>query len=82
MSVLVSRHVDDVLENLSTHADATILAGGTDLLVEINFGRQRPSHIVSIDRIADGKIVETWTNWDFWGLMEQLGVVSLPRPGA
>jgi hypothetical protein len=37
---------------------------------------------ISIDRIADGKIVGTWTNWDFWGLMEQLGVVSLPRPGA
>ena len=58
MSVLVSRHVDDVLENLSTHSDATILAGGTDLLVEINFGRQRPSHIVSIDRIADLKTID------------------------
>jgi steroid delta-isomerase-like uncharacterized protein len=29
-------------------------------------------------RIADGKIREAWTNWDQWGLMQQLGVVSPP----
>jgi CO/xanthine dehydrogenase FAD-binding subunit len=51
VSVHISRHVDDVLENLSSRTDATILAGGTDLLVEINFGRIRPAHIVAIDRV-------------------------------
>jgi CO/xanthine dehydrogenase FAD-binding subunit len=55
VSVHISRHVDDVLENLSSRTDATILAGGTDLLVEINFGRQRPTHIVAIDRIDELK---------------------------
>jgi len=55
VSVHISKHVDDVLEHLSTRKDATILAGGTDLLVDINFGRQRPSHIVAIDRIAELK---------------------------
>jgi steroid delta-isomerase-like uncharacterized protein len=30
-------------------------------------------------RIADGKIREAWTNWDQWGVMQQLGVV--PTPG-
>jgi len=49
------RHVDDVLENLSSRRDATILAGGTDLLVEINFGRQRPAHVVAIDRVDELK---------------------------
>jgi CO/xanthine dehydrogenase FAD-binding subunit len=57
VSVLLSRHVDDVLENLSSRTDATILAGGTDLLVEINFGRQRPTHIVAIDRVDELKDV-------------------------
>ncbi|HYV22233.1 MAG TPA: FAD binding domain-containing protein [Candidatus Bathyarchaeia archaeon] len=57
MSVHISRHVDDVLENLSTRKDATILAGGTDLLVEINFGRIRPSNIVAIDRVDELKDV-------------------------
>jgi CO/xanthine dehydrogenase FAD-binding subunit len=55
VSVHISRQVDDVLENLSTRADTTILAGGTDLLVEINFGRIRPAHIVAIDRVAELK---------------------------
>ena len=55
MSVHISRHVDDVLENLSSVKDATLLAGGTDLLVEINFGRIRPAHIVAIDRVDELK---------------------------
>ena len=55
MSVHISRHVDDALEDLASRRDATILAGGTDLLVEINFGRQRPSHIVAIDRLEELK---------------------------
>ena len=55
MTVHISRDVEDVLENLSSRTDATILAGGTDLLVEINFGRQRPSHVVVIDRVEELK---------------------------
>ena len=55
MSVHISRHVDDALEELAGRKDATILAGGTDLLVEINFGRQRPTHIVAIDRVEELK---------------------------
>ena len=55
MSVHISTSVDDVLETLSTQKDATILAGGTDLLVEINFGRIRPTHIVAIDRLDELK---------------------------
>jgi steroid delta-isomerase-like uncharacterized protein len=30
---------------------------------------------VTIDKIKDGKIVESWNNWDTLGLMRQLGVV-------
>ena len=55
MSVHIARNLDDALEDLSGRADATILAGGTDLLVEINFGRQRPSHIIPIDRVEELK---------------------------
>ncbi|MDX2167577.1 MAG: ester cyclase [Deltaproteobacteria bacterium] len=28
---------------------------------------------ISIDRVAGGKIVESWTNWDLLGLLEQIG---------
>lgn len=32
---------------------------------------------IAIHRIANGKIVEIWSNWDALGLMQQLGAVSL-----
>jgi predicted ester cyclase len=35
---------------------------------------------VAIHRIADGMIVEHWSNSDELGLLQQLGVVSLPEP--
>jgi CO/xanthine dehydrogenase FAD-binding subunit len=55
VSVHICRDVADVLQDLSSRTDATILAGGTDLLVEINFGRIRPAHIVAIDRVDELK---------------------------
>jgi len=55
VSVHIGRRIDDVLEELSSAKDTTILAGGTDLLVEINFGRIRPAHIVAIDRVDELK---------------------------
>jgi steroid delta-isomerase-like uncharacterized protein len=33
---------------------------------------------ISIHRIAGGRIVETWLNWDTLGLMEQLGASPVP----
>jgi steroid delta-isomerase-like uncharacterized protein len=34
---------------------------------------------ITINRVADNKVVEGWTNLDSLGLLQQLGVV--PRPG-
>ena len=58
MSVHIGRDVDDVLEKLSSVKDTTLLAGGTDLLVEINFGRARPTHVLAIDRLDELKDLE------------------------
>ncbi|MEA2685709.1 MAG: hypothetical protein QOE93_904 [Actinomycetota bacterium] len=33
---------------------------------------------LSVHRVADGKIAETWTVWDFLGFLQQLG--ALPTP--
>jgi steroid delta-isomerase-like uncharacterized protein len=30
---------------------------------------------ITIDRIEGGQIVESWTNWDTLGLMQQIGVI-------
>lgn len=34
---------------------------------------------IEIDRVVNGKIEETWVNWDTMGLLQQLGVI--PAPG-
>ena len=41
-------------------------------------GKQATVTGISIDRIVDGKVVEDHTNWDTFGLMQQLGVIPAP----
>jgi len=38
-------------------------------------GKQATVTGISIDRIADGKVVEDHTNWDTFGLMQQIGAI-------
>jgi steroid delta-isomerase-like uncharacterized protein len=37
-------------------------------------GKHAKTTGLSIDKVQDGKIVESWTEWDNAGLMQQLGV--------
>jgi predicted ester cyclase len=41
-------------------------------------GRRVSGTGISIERFAGDKIRETYTNWDALGMMQQLGVVTLP----
>jgi steroid delta-isomerase-like uncharacterized protein len=41
-------------------------------------GRTVRSRGISIARMADGKIVEGWDNWDQLGMLEQIGVYKQP----
>jgi predicted ester cyclase len=34
---------------------------------------------ITIEQIAEGKIVEEWNNWDVLGMLQQIGAV--PPPG-
>jgi steroid delta-isomerase-like uncharacterized protein len=38
-------------------------------------GKEARTTGITIDRVKDGKIVETWTNWDQLSLLRQLGVI-------
>jgi steroid delta-isomerase-like uncharacterized protein len=38
-------------------------------------GKQATVTGVTIDRIIDGRIAESWTNWDTLGLLQQLGAI-------
>jgi CO/xanthine dehydrogenase FAD-binding subunit len=53
MSVIVADSVEHALTALAEHPDATVLAGGTDLMVEVNDGRRSPAQVVAVGRIAE-----------------------------
>jgi len=68
----------DVAEALAD-PEATYIAGGTDLMVGINFGRDRPEHVVSIRGLEELRQVSVYGRQTFGGgvtytrLLEALG---------
>ena len=46
-----------------------------DLMGMSPTGKQATVTGITIDRIVDGRIAESWTNWDTLGMLQQLGVV-------
>ncbi len=58
MPVLVARRLDEALAAMRAEPRAEPLAGGTDLMVDINFGRKRLGHVVAIDRIAELRVMD------------------------
>ena len=53
MAVLLPDTVDEAVEHLAATPSSTVLAGGTDLMVEVNDGHRRPSDAVVVNRIAE-----------------------------
>jgi CO/xanthine dehydrogenase FAD-binding subunit len=53
VNVDIARTLDDALSLIAERPGAEVINGGTDLMVEINFGRKRPDAIVAIDRIEE-----------------------------
>jgi len=50
---MVCRSLGDALDGLRACPDATLLAGGTDLMVEVNAGRHRPADVLAIGGVAE-----------------------------
>lgn len=53
MEVLIPRTLDEALEMKATHPDAVPIAGGTDLMVELNFDRRRPPALMDVSRLSE-----------------------------
>jgi CO/xanthine dehydrogenase FAD-binding subunit len=53
MSVLVPTELGGVLAALAERPDAHVLAGGTDLMVEVNYGHRRPSAVIGLRRCTE-----------------------------
>ena len=50
---MVARDVDDALAALRADPKSELLGGGTDLMVEVNFGRKRVNNVIAIDRVEE-----------------------------
>ena len=53
MEVVTPRTLDEALRVKSERPDARPIAGGTDLLVELNFDRTRPETILNLNEVAE-----------------------------
>jgi CO/xanthine dehydrogenase FAD-binding subunit len=53
VTVLLPTRLDDALAALAEDPSLTVLAGGTDLMVEINAGRRRPAGVLSLRRLDE-----------------------------
>ena len=53
MSVILPNSLSDALQAMADAPDATVLAGGTDLMVEVNGGRRQVATVVVVNRLAE-----------------------------
>jgi CO/xanthine dehydrogenase FAD-binding subunit len=53
MDVFLPRTLDEALETKAEHPEAIPIAGGTDLMVELNFDRHRPEAMMDISRLGE-----------------------------
>ncbi len=53
MSVIVPTSLYSALQALADAPDATVLAGGTDLMVELNSGHRQVASVIAVTRVAE-----------------------------
>lgn len=68
MDFVAARTLDDALDAKAERPDAEFLAGGTDLMVEVNLSHHRPACVVSLRRVddlrgTDGARIGAGTTW-------------------
>lgn len=59
MTVVMPRTLDEALDALSRRPGATVVAGGTDVMVEVNMGHRRFAEAVMVHRVPE---LRTWTH--------------------
>jgi CO/xanthine dehydrogenase FAD-binding subunit len=53
MEIFVPGTLDEALEAKARHPEAVPIAGGTDIMVELNFGRRRPPALIDVSRVPE-----------------------------
>jgi CO/xanthine dehydrogenase FAD-binding subunit len=58
MEVLLPRSLQEALEMKAAHPDAMPIAGGTDVMVGVNFGHLRPAAMLDVSRLPELGVVK------------------------
>lgn len=53
MTTLLPRTLPEALAALADDPELTVLAGGTDLMVQLNYGRRRPAGVLGLRRVGE-----------------------------
>ncbi len=53
MSVIVARSLPEAVSALADAPDALVLAGGTDVMVELNGAHRRPASVIAVNRVPE-----------------------------
>lgn len=53
MTVLLPTSVAQACEDLAAHPEAHLVSGGTDVMVEVNFGHRRPEAVLSLSKVEE-----------------------------
>jgi CO/xanthine dehydrogenase FAD-binding subunit len=61
MHVLLPRTLDEAIAMKAAHPETVPIAGGTDVMVELNFDRRRPRSLMDLSRLHD---LATWRRED------------------
>jgi CO/xanthine dehydrogenase FAD-binding subunit len=67
MEFLAPRSLEEAFEMKAARPDAVPIAGGTDVMVEINFGRLRPPAILDVSRLPELNVVRREDGGPFLG---------------
>ena len=57
MTVHIPTKLDEALTLLSDQPDSTLLSGGTDIMVEVNFNHRKPANVIALRKIDE---LKTW----------------------
>lgn len=53
MTVLLPKNLSEATEMLAENSQATLLTGGTDLMVEINFNHRKPESVIALRHVEE-----------------------------
>ena len=90
MDFIAARDLDEALEAKAASPESELLAGGTDLMVEVNLAHHRPASIISLRRIDELRTIQpdrigagmTWAELDrgsHMGLAQAARTVGSPQ---